>query len=107
MESTSYVADVNVTLAGTANPTVKKSPVDCWNIIKPESPGFTSKLDPPLINDVPCGANVKVPVPLFLNAINQPPVKLTDVGRLMVLLPDVQTNVLARLASVIVGGEDT
>ena len=98
---------MNVTLDGIAKPTVKKSPVDCWNIIKPDSDGLTLNSALPLINDVPCGVNISVPFPAFLNAINQPAVKLVDVGRLTVSLPEVHKNVLARLASVIVGGDDT
>ena len=71
--STSYVADVKVTFDGTAQPTVKKLPVDFSKNINPESPGFVEIVDTPLIKAGLDVVKFSVPVPPFLKPIHQPP----------------------------------
>ena len=51
------------------------------------------------------GVKTNVPVPLFLNPIHQPEESVEANGSANTPLPPVQTKVLARLASVIVGEE--
>ena len=53
------------------------------------------------------GAIVNAPVPLFLKLIYQPDDNDVYVGNVNVPAPDVQTNVVARLASVMDGETDT
>ena len=50
---------------------------------------------------------VNVPVPLFLNDIYQPAVKPDTAGNVIVLDPEFQTYVAARLELEIVGGDVT
>ena len=73
----------------------------------PESPGFVTTDVKPLSNDGVFGLIVNAPVPLLRNAINQPVLNDDVTGNVNVPAPAFHTNVVARLASFIVGDDVT